>query len=90
MNIAIPKENHPDETRVALIPEHVAKLAASGAAISIEAGLGDSLQIEDDAYTAAGAVVVNDRRALLQNADMVLRIRKPTPEEASQLKKGSI
>jgi NAD(P) transhydrogenase subunit alpha len=90
MNIAIPKENHPDETRVALIPEHVAKLAASGAAISIEAGLGDSLQIEDDAYTAAGAVVVNDRTALLQNADMVLRIRKPTPEEASQLKKGSI
>ena len=30
MNIAIPKENHPDETRVALIPEHVAKLAAAG------------------------------------------------------------
>ncbi len=90
MNIVIPRENHPDETRVALIPEHVAKLAAAGATVSIEAGLGNSLRIEDDAYIAAGAAVVDDRKALLQTADMVLRIRKPTPDEVSQLKKSAI
>ena len=90
MNIAIPRENHPDETRVALIPEHVAKLAAAGATVSIETGLGNTLQIEDDAYTEAGATVAQDKTVLLQNADMVLRIRKPTPEEVELLKKGSI
>jgi len=90
MKIAIPKENHPDETRVALIPEHVAKLAAAGAAISIETGLGNSLQIEDEAYIDAGAAVVDDRMLLLQKAEMVLRIRKPEPEDVAQLKKGAI
>jgi NAD(P) transhydrogenase subunit alpha len=90
MNIAIPKESHPDEPRVALIPEHVAKLAAAGATVTIETGLGNSLRIEDDAYVDAGAAVLDDRAVLLQNADMVLRIRKPTPDEASQLKKDAI
>ena len=90
MNIVIPRENHPDETRVALIPEHIARLVTAGAAVSIEAGLGNTLQIEDDAYTEAGATVVEDRTTLLQGADMVLRIRKPTPEEVELLKEGSI
>ena len=90
MNIAIPRENHPDETRVALIPEHIARLVAAGAAVSIEAGLGNTLQIEDGAYTEAGATVVADKTALLQDADMVLRIRKPTPEEVELLKKDAI
>ncbi len=90
MKIVIPRENHPDETRVALIPEHIAKLVTAGAAVSIEAGLGNSLQIEDDVYAEAGATVVEDRTLLLQNADMVLRIRKPASEEVALLKKGAI
>jgi NAD(P) transhydrogenase subunit alpha len=90
MNIAIPKENHPDETRVALIPEHVAKLVKAEASISIEAGLGQTLRIEDEAYAAAGASVVKNRTALFENAGLVLRIRKPALEEVSQLKAGCI
>ena len=90
MNIAIPRENHPDETRVALIPEHIARLVAAGATVSIEAGLGNTLQIEDAAFSEAGATVVEDKTTLLQDADMVLRIRKPTPEEVELLKKGAI
>ena len=90
MNIAIPRENNPAETRAAMIPGHVAKLVKAGASISIEAGLGQSLQVDDNAYSDAGAAVVDDRTALLQQADMVLRIRKPAPEEVSQLKVGCI
>ena len=90
MNIAIPRENNPAETRAAMIPEHVAKLVKAGASISIEAGLGQSLQVDDNAYSDAGAAVIDDRTALLQQADMVLRIRKPTREEVSQLKEGCI
>ena len=90
MNIVIPRENHPDETRVALIPEHIARLVAAGANVSIEAGLGNTLQIEDAAFSEAGATVVEDKTTLLQDADMVLRIRKPAPEEVELLKKGAI
>ncbi len=90
MNIAIPKENNPVETRVAMIPEHVAKLVMAGASVSIEAGLGQTLPVDDDAYRDAGADVVDDRSALLQKSDMVLRIRKPTREEISHMKAGCI
>ncbi|MGD8760679.1 MAG: Re/Si-specific NAD(P)(+) transhydrogenase subunit alpha [Desulfobacteraceae bacterium] len=90
MNIAIPKEDNPAETRVPLIPEHVARLVEAGAEISIESGLGQALQIADEAYTEAGVKLLDDRIAVLQHADMVLRIRKPALEEVSQLKEGSI
>jgi NAD(P) transhydrogenase subunit alpha len=90
MEIVIPRENHAAETRVALIPEHVGKLVNAGANISIEAGLGKTLQINDNAYTAVGATVVEDRAVLLQQADMVLRIRKPALDEISHLKQGCI
>ena len=90
MNVALPRETHPGETRVAMIPEHVAKLSMVGASIAIETGLGQALQVEDEAYADAGASAVKDRTALLENADMVLRIRKPGREEVSQLKEGSI
>jgi NAD(P) transhydrogenase subunit alpha len=90
MNIAIPKEDHPAETRVPLIPQHVARLVEAGAEITIESRLGQALQIADEAYTEAGAKLLDDRIAVLQQADVVLRIRKPALEEVSQLKEGSI
>jgi NAD(P) transhydrogenase subunit alpha len=90
MKIAVPRENHPGETRVALIPEHIAKLVRAEADISIEAGLGRPLRIADEAFAAAGASVVDDRNALLRNADLVLRVRKPGLDEVASLKDGSI
>jgi NAD(P) transhydrogenase subunit alpha len=90
MKIAVPKEIHPGENRVPLIPEHVAKLEKIGADISVEAGIGSTLNLADSDYSDAGASVVADRRDLLRNADMVLRIRKPTLEEVGLLTRGCI
>jgi len=90
MNIAVPREVHPGETRVPLIPEHVAKLVKAGASISVESGLGHTLQIDDSEYRDAGATVNSDRNALIQNADMVLRIRKPSLEDVGLMREGCI
>jgi len=89
MNIALPKEVHPDETRVALIPEHIAKLAEMGAHITVETGIGQKLNFSDEDYVKAGAALEADRSSLLQTADMVLRIRKPAMEEIDLLKEES-
>ena len=86
MNIAVPKEVHAGETRVSLIPEHVAKLVKAGADVSIESGLGQTLRIPDDEYTKAGASVATDRSELMRHADMLLRIRKPNDEEVDLMK----
>ena len=50
MNIAVPREVHDGETRVSMIPEHVAKLVKAGADVSVETGLGQTLRIVDDDY----------------------------------------
>jgi NAD(P) transhydrogenase subunit alpha len=73
-----------------MIPDSVKRLVSQGASVQIEAGLGDSLGITDQQYTKAGATVSESREALLANADMVLRIRKPELDEVPLLKKGSI
>jgi NAD(P) transhydrogenase subunit alpha len=90
MNIAIPKEVHPGETRVALIPDHAARLVKMGAQVSVESGIGQALNISDDDYANSGAAVVADRSQMFQNAEMVLRIRKPEINEVALLKSECI
>jgi NAD(P) transhydrogenase subunit alpha len=90
MKIAILKETHPNETRVALVPEHVGRLTKAGAEVSVEAGLSIGLQLSDEVYSEAGAALETDRGELLQTADMVLGIRKPSSEDIHRLKKECI
>ncbi len=90
MNVGVPKEVHPGETRVALIPEHIARLVKMGAHITVETGIGQTLNISDEDYAKAGASLEADRSNLFQAADVVLRIRKPTLEEVALLKEESI
>ena len=90
MKICIPKEVYPGETRVPMVPDHVAKLVKRGAQIEIEPGMGLSSGHADAAYAAAGATVAANRQALLSSADLILRLRKPPAEELGQLKSGCL
>ena len=90
MNIVVPSETHPAENRVALLPEHVARLVEKGAQIATEADIGQSLNISDEDYQKAGATIEPDRSHLYQSADMVLQIRKPALEDVALLKEESI
>ncbi len=90
MKISVPKETHPGETRAPLTPDSAAKLVKLGAQVKVEAGIGAGAGFADAAYTAAGATITTDRKALLSSADMVLRLRKPPVEEIALLKPNSI
>ena len=90
MRIAVPKENHPSETRVAMVPPAVQELASKGAQIAIETGLGKSIGYSDREYVSAGAAISENRQSLLSSADIVLRLRKPPIEEVQWLRQGSI
>ena len=89
MFIAAPKETHPGETRVALTPEGVAALVQLGAEVGIEPGLGEGIHQPNEAYTKAGAVVLN-KAELSAKADMVCRVRHSSPEEVKDFKEGCI
>lgn len=90
MKISIPKETHPGETRVAMIPQIVEKLVKMGATIEVEAHLGDAIGISDEAYSKAGAKIQPDRKTLLTSADIILRVRKLPLQELPLLKKGCL
>ena len=77
MRIAIPREVHPDESRVAVTPEVVKQIAKLGFDISIESDAGMRASFNDDAYAEAGADIVADVRQLWQQADIVMKVRAP-------------
>lgn len=88
--IAVTRERREGETRCAVTPETVKKLVALGAAVSVEAGAGQGSSFPDSEYTAAGATVLPDTRAVLEAADIVLKVRGPTAQEIAALKPGAV
>ena len=90
MKIVVPKETHPGETRTSITPASAGKLVKLGAQVEIETGLGLGGGFADAVYITAGATIATDRQALLSSGDMVLRMRKPPPEDIALLKSGSI
>ncbi|RJP57281.1 MAG: Re/Si-specific NAD(P)(+) transhydrogenase subunit alpha [Candidatus Auribacter fodinae] len=90
MLISVPREQFKDETRVPLLPSAVERLVQKGASVGVETGLGLSINIDDDAYKKAGAVIEKERSKLIASADCIVRIRKPDAEEIKTMKKGAI
>ena len=75
MIIAVPKETYPGERRVALVPASVTSLVKGGVRVRLEANAGAAAGFTDEAYRAAGAEIVADRRELFQSADVLLQVR---------------
>ena len=90
MQIGIPKETHPGENRVPIIPDTVKKLCHLGAEVVIEGGLGLGSGFRDKEYTEAGASISPDRTSLFSNSDILLRLRKPDLSEVALMKSGCI
>jgi NAD(P) transhydrogenase subunit alpha len=88
--IAVPAESAPGERRVALVPESVKKLVQAGYAVRIQAGAGREAGFSDDAYRQAGAEPVNDPAALLDGADLILRITAPPVADVGRIPSGAI
>ncbi len=90
MKIAVPRETAPGETRVALTPQAAGQLSGDGVEVVVQAGAGEASFISDEAYREAGATIVPDAAALYGQADVVLRVGRPTEEEAGMLRKGTV
>ena len=90
MRIAIPKETHPGENRVPIIPEHAKKLVRLGATLVVESGMGVGAGFTDEEYIDAGASISTNRSELFGTADLLLRLRKPEPDEIALMQRGCI
>ncbi|MGH7655963.1 MAG: NAD(P) transhydrogenase subunit alpha [Gemmatimonadaceae bacterium] len=88
MRIAVPRERAPRESRVALVPESVAKLVKSGAAVSVEHDAGLAAGFPDAQYTAAGATIAADFAATVSGADVVCQVEPPQSAAVGTLPQG--
>jgi NAD(P) transhydrogenase subunit alpha len=88
MRIGVPKESLALERRVAATPDSVKKLVTLGFEVAIARGAGVDAGWDDAAYETAGATVVEQDAAL--EADVVVKVRPPTLEEADRLKEGAL
>ena len=87
MKIGVARETAPGERRVALVPDALSKLTAAGLEVLVEQGAGLGAMIPDSAYEAVGAQVVKSAD-LYTDSDVILRVQKPSGDEAKQLRKG--
>jgi len=89
MKIAVLRESAPNETRVALVPETVAKLVKSGMTVQIERGAGERAAFPDELYTKAGATVA-ERAQLMEGADLVLGVGRPDDTVLAAMPKNAV
>jgi NAD(P) transhydrogenase subunit alpha len=85
MRVGVPRETAGGEHRVALVPEAVGKL--DGFDVAVERGAGEAAGFADDAYAAAGAGLVADA---WQGVDAVVKVAKPSADEAVRLSSGQL
>ena len=88
MHIGIPKETRDGETRVAATPETVKKYVGGKHTVVVERGAGTAARYLDEAYEAAGATLGSAQEAL--GAELILKVRAPSPAELPQMKAGSV
>jgi NAD(P) transhydrogenase subunit alpha len=88
ITVAIPKEQTPDERRVALVPEIAGRLAKLGLTVVIEKDVGKRAHFLDTAYQEVQ--VVESANELYQKADVILKVQPPTESEIDQMKEGTV
>jgi NAD(P) transhydrogenase subunit alpha len=83
--VAVCRERADGERRVALTPDEVGRLLATGARVRCERGAGMAAGFPDESYALAGAELAPDAAATLASADVVLRVAPPSDEEIALL-----
>lgn len=86
MKIGVPKEIKSHEYRVAVTPAGVHELLAHGHEVFIESGAGVGSSISDDAFTLAGAVIVDTADEVWAMADLLLKVKEPIAEEYHRMR----
>ena len=88
MHIGVPAETRANEARVAATPETVKKLVSQGHRVTVQRGAGVPASYIDDAFTAAGAELVDANTAFA--AELVLKVHSPNEAELPLLKPGAV
>ena len=88
MIIGIPKEIKDNEYRVAQTPGGVAMLVQHGHRVLVQAGAGEGSGFADEEYRRAGAEIIAEAADVWKQADLILKVKEPLPQEYDYLRPG--
>ena len=77
------------ELRVSASPDSVKKMIELGISVNIQTAAGQSSNFSDESYKANGAEIFNNTSEI-SNADIIIKVNKPTDDEISLMKEGSL
>lgn len=86
MIIGVPSEVDVDEYRVAITPAGVRELAGAGMTVLVQAGAGDGSKLPDSAYESQGARIIESFEELFDTAELIVKVKDPSPREVALLK----
>jgi alanine dehydrogenase len=90
VNVGIPKEVKDSEYRVAATPEGVRELVHAGHRVTVEAGAGEGSALRDADFAEAGAQVLPDADAVFADAELVVKVKEPQPQEFGRFREGQV
>jgi len=90
MRIGVPTEIKDQEYRVGCTPAGVRELVIHGHDVLVEAGAGLGSSIPDDEFVAAGARMLEKADDVWNEAELVLKVKEPVPEEYRHLRRGQV
>ncbi|MDQ3952615.1 MAG: alanine dehydrogenase, partial [Actinomycetota bacterium] len=88
MRVGIPRELKDNEYRVAITPAGVRELVVGGHEVFVEHDAGRGSSITNDEFERAGAKILPDADATFAEAEMILKVKEPVPEEFHRLRDG--
>ena len=90
MKIGVPKEIKQQENRVSLLPSAAYQLIKRGHSVVVERGAGAGSGYPDKDYEQAGATLFDGHAEIFAEADMIVKVKEPLPEEYPLLRKEQI
>lgn len=90
MIIGVAKEIKNNESRVALTPAGVETLQKAGHTVLVEQGAGMGSGFSDESYTKAGAQIIVDKKAMFDQAEMIIKVKEPLAPEYDLFHEGQI
>lgn len=90
MRIGVPKEIKNHEYRVGLTPASVRELVMHGHQVIVQRGAGSAIGLEDAQYQSSGAEIADAASSVFEQADMVVKVKEPQPQECALLRPGQI
>ncbi len=88
MLVGVPKEIKNHEYRIGLTPAAVKEFVTQGHQVMVETNAGGAIGFTDEMYTEAGATIAPSAQQIFAEAEMIVKVKEPQPNECKLLSKG--